>query len=214
MPRMSGQELGEILTRGYKAAEMEVEPQTATAATITRLSMGLPHYTHLLGLHAGTWAAASVTEDQVPRVSHEHLMQALPKAVSRAQAHVSRLYHDATHSTQANTFREVLLGAAVCKIDDRGYFAPGDLRQPLSRLLGRPVAIPSFFAEERAAESAPVPIHGTTSGAVCRDARNNGRIDQPRGSRFGARLDRASTTGRDLERTCAPNRRFPLRAPH
>lgn len=150
MPRMTVPELREILTRGYGTAEMVATDDAAE--TIARLSRGLPHYTHLLGLHAGISAAAG---DEPQRVTSEHLMEAIPKAVSRAQQHVSRLYHDATHSTQANIFKEVMLGAALTKTDERGYFAPGDLRGPLSRVLGRSIEIPAYarhlnqFAGER-----------------------------------------------------------------
>jgi hypothetical protein len=38
----------------------------------------------------------------------------------------------------------VLLAAALTKGDARGFFAPGDLRAPLSTILGRKVEIPSF----------------------------------------------------------------------
>jgi hypothetical protein len=149
MPRMSTAELLDILDRGLSQAEMGVEDDAARF--VAKLSMGLPHYVHLMGLHSGLTAVA----EGVDIVSVEDVIAALPAALARAEQHVSRLYYDATHSTRANLFQEVLLAAALADADDRGYFAPGDLRGPLAAILGRPLEIPAFarhlnqFTDER-----------------------------------------------------------------
>ncbi len=59
MPRMSADELGEILAKGCAKAGLDADP--AAIAEITTLSEGLPHYTHLLGLNA---AQGAVQEDR------------------------------------------------------------------------------------------------------------------------------------------------------
>ncbi len=140
MPRMSTSELTEVATRGLGLAGMTAA--TEAAEFIAQLSTGLPHYAHLMGLHSGLLA---VREEEM-EVTVGHVLAALPDAVARAQQHVSKLYFDATHSTQRNMFREVLLAAALAPTDERGYFAPGDLRAPITAILRRDsqVEIPAF----------------------------------------------------------------------
>ena len=74
----------------------------------------------------------------------EHALASLATSVARAPQQASKLYFDATPSTQANLFNQVLLAAALTPTDERGYFAPGDLRTPMSAIPGHSVEIPSF----------------------------------------------------------------------
>lgn len=140
MPRMSPAELTEVATRGLAQADMTAADDAAEF--IGQMSTGLPHYAHLMGLHSGLIAVRG----QHDEVTVEHVLAALPEAVARAQQHVSKLYFDATHSTQRNLFKEVLLAAALARTDERGYFAPGDLRAPMTAILDRSVQveIPTF----------------------------------------------------------------------
>ena len=138
MPRMSVDELRDVVKRGLEPAGMTTDDDAATF--IAQLSIGLPHYAHLMGLHAGLVATAAESLN----VESVHVLAALPSAVERAQQHVSRLYHEAVHSTRTNMYSEVLLSAALTPTDERGYFAPGDMREPLSTIVGRPMNIPAF----------------------------------------------------------------------
>lgn len=149
MPRMSKEELVEIITRGLGPAEMSA---TAEAADfVAELSIGLPHYTHLMALHAGLRAISRESDS----VKLGDVLDGLPDSLARAQQHVARLYYTATHSTQANLYKEVLLSAALTPTDDRGYFAPGDMREALAAVAKRKMEIPSFaghlsaFADDR-----------------------------------------------------------------
>jgi Cdc6-like AAA superfamily ATPase len=157
MPRMSPEELQDILGRGLGQAGMTATPEAAQF--ISQLSAGLPHYVHLMGLNAGLAAIG----DECDLVDLDRVLSTLDVSVSRAQQHVSRLYHAATHSTRPNKFKEVLLAAALTRTDERGYFAPGDMRGPMTTISGRPTAIPQFsdqliqFANE---ERGPV-LHKT-----------------------------------------------------
>jgi hypothetical protein len=149
MPRMSTIELKEVISRGLAHAEMQAEDEAAEF--VAQLSIGLPHYTHLMGLQAGLRAVS----DEKATVDIHHVLEGLDASLSRAQQHITRLYHGATHSTQSNMYRQVLLAAALASADDRGYFAPGDLRDPLEVIMGRRYEIPAFanhlsqFADER-----------------------------------------------------------------
>ncbi len=66
MPRISQDELGEILYRGLESVEMAIAQDAI--GYIVSLSQGLPHYTHLLGLAAGR---AALTDGRRGR-SREH----------------------------------------------------------------------------------------------------------------------------------------------
>ncbi len=157
MPRMSMDELQDALARGLGQAEMRAADDAAEL--VAQLSAGLPHYIHLMGLHAGLAAIG----DESDVVGSDHVMATLGECVERAQQHVSRLYYAATHSTRPNKFKEVLLAAALTRTDERGYFAPGDMRGPMSTITNRPSTIPQFsdqliqFASE---ERGPV-LHKT-----------------------------------------------------
>lgn len=149
MPRMSRDELGEIVVAGLGAAELVADPDTQRLTTA--ISVGLPHYTHLLALHAGLVAIESGTTT----VDAEHLVVAIPKVAERSEQHVRELWHEATHSTRENTFRELLLAVCMTPTDRRGYFAPGDVRGPMKVVMGEPWSIPRFsgnlgkFTDER-----------------------------------------------------------------
>jgi Cdc6-like AAA superfamily ATPase len=56
MPRMSVDELEEIVDKGVDQLSLKVRPEAKQR--IARLSEGLPHYTHLLSLHAAQQAVA------------------------------------------------------------------------------------------------------------------------------------------------------------
>ena len=62
----------------------------------------------------------------------------------RAQESVVSAYHRATFSTRETLYRQVLLACALAPGDDLGYFASGDVRRPLSAIMGRPYDIPAF----------------------------------------------------------------------
>lgn len=149
MPRMSREELREVIGRGLGRAEMGASPEVESF--IIGVSQGLPHYTHLITLHAGM--AAVARESDVVEV--EDVVSALPTVSARAEQHVRNLWHEATHSTRRNHFREVLLAVCLTQTDARGFFAPGDVRPPMSAILGEEVGIPRFnstlhqFADDR-----------------------------------------------------------------
>lgn len=141
MPRMSMDELREVLDRGLAQAEMTILPEAATF--ISHLSIGLPHYAHLLGLHSGLSAVGA----QRTEVCSEDVVSALSIAVARAQQHIVRLYSDATHSTRANNFKEILLAACLTPGDENGFFAPGDIRDALSVVMGKQMSIPAYASQ-------------------------------------------------------------------
>ncbi|MGU2444463.1 ATP-binding protein [Burkholderia cenocepacia] len=138
MPRMGNDELIEIITKGAKNCGINVENEASQK--IARLSQGLPHYTHLLSLHA--FQAAALRESQV--VQNVDVSDAIQRALDKAQQSIISSHHQATSSPKQNLYPQVLLACAMAKTDSLGYFAAMDVRDPMSQIMGRPYDIPAF----------------------------------------------------------------------
>jgi Cdc6-like AAA superfamily ATPase len=131
MPRMSRDELEEIVATGVRAARMTVAK--AASRRIAAVSQGLPHYTHLLAqLAAQTALDTGRTEIRVADVDH-----AIQRAISRAQQSISDAYRDAVAGTRSTLYPSVLLACALADGDEYGSFSPADVREPLTALAGR-----------------------------------------------------------------------------
>jgi Cdc6-like AAA superfamily ATPase len=139
MPRMSQAELFQIIDKGLTEVGMKIDSEPKNE--IARLSQGLPHFTHLLALHAAQTAVlASRKHIRMPDVQ-----EAIRLAVDKAQQSVLSAYHKATSSPRKGTlYGKVLLACALATIDDLGYFAAADVREPLSRIMNKPMEIPAY----------------------------------------------------------------------
>lgn len=139
MPRMSRDELLEIVDGGAEALEMTVESEARL--TLADRAEGLPHFTHLLSLYAFQRA---VTDDRT-NVTTEDVIEATRTAVNKAQQSILSAYHKATASQQKDTlYAKVLLACALAPMDALGFFAARDIREPLSKIAGKKYEIPAF----------------------------------------------------------------------
>lgn len=139
MPRMSATEIRQIVETGL--AEVGMTVKEAAAFNIAKFSQGLPHYAHLLGLNSGLSAISTRRKE----VDLQDVRAALEISISKAQESIKNAYYQATLSPRRdNLYRQVILACALAPIDDLGYFAPADVREPMSRVMGRPYDIPSF----------------------------------------------------------------------
>ena len=139
MPRMSSNELADILDKGLAQVEMDIDPSAKDA--ITFLSQGLPHYAHLLGL---TSARASARRNSM-RIEQVDVGEAINSALRQAQQSIMISYTSATASSRKDSlFKEVLLSCALSNVDAMGYFAAGDVQQPMSRIMGKSYQISAF----------------------------------------------------------------------
>lgn len=138
MPRMSRVELLEIISKGLQQAAMTITDDAQQK--ITTLSQGLPHYTHLLTQNAAQRAAIN---DRAEVDAHD-VRTAIDNALAKAQQSIISTYHRATSSPRENLYPQVLLACAMAQPDSLGYFASMDVRQPLSKIMGRPYEIPAF----------------------------------------------------------------------
>src|SRR3954469_12109493 len=137
MPRMTISELSEILLKGCARAQLSATPDAIREIAV--LSEGLPHYTHLLGLHAGQRA---VQDDRI-EVTRTDVQAAIPKAVDRHT--ILSDYQRATRSARKDAlFSEVLLACALAPKNQLGFFTSGAIRDPLEVIAGRRLEIPAF----------------------------------------------------------------------
>jgi energy-coupling factor transporter ATP-binding protein EcfA2 len=139
MPRMKDAELEEIVEK--RLARLNMTIAKTVLQRIVKLSQGLPHYTHLLGLHATRAAVDSRTGN----ITMVHLNAAVVTCLDRAQQSVKEAYHRATSSPRKESlFREVLLACALADTDELGYFTASAVADPMSRIMGKRYEIPSF----------------------------------------------------------------------
>jgi hypothetical protein len=126
---MSADELEHIVTRGLELLGMTIEPEAL--AHVAALSQGLPHYTHLLALHA----ARIAIDAGLDRVDTPHVVQAISRALDKAQHSIKGAYAAAIASRhERNYYPDVLLACALARNDDFGFFGPADVRSALDRL--------------------------------------------------------------------------------
>lgn len=139
MPRMQQAELMEILYKGTARLNMSIAEDAARFTA--SLSQGLPHYTHLLGLHA----ARTALDNGDRAITMDYVDVAIDKAVTDSHASLRSDFRKAiTSPQQGNIFGQVLLACALAKTDEFGYFSAADVREPLSRIRGTYCDIPSF----------------------------------------------------------------------
>jgi len=150
MPRMSETEIAEIIRTG--STRLNLTASESAISAIQLLAQGLPHYAHLIGLHA----TRNVVESGGSEIGMSAVKDAIDEAVTNSQHSIQHLYHLATMSPRKdNLFADVLLACAMAKTDQMGYFAAQDVREPMQSITGKNYDIPSFsqhlneFTEEK-----------------------------------------------------------------
>jgi Cdc6-like AAA superfamily ATPase len=132
MPRMSQDESAQILTAGGKKLGIVFSPEAIRQ--VVGLSQGFPHYTHLLALHS-VRACIDLDDEEVLPL---HVDLAIRKAVEDAQQSLKSGYYKAVSSPRKDALHAyVLLACALAEPDQFGYFAAGDIRDPLDRITGK-----------------------------------------------------------------------------
>jgi Cdc6-like AAA superfamily ATPase len=136
MPRMSDEELIQIIDQGLEYLGMEIED--FPKALIVGLSGQFPFYTHSFCLNAGLKAIDAGRT----LITRSDVTSAVLDVVADAE-HVNSAYHTATHSTQSkNRYKVALLACAVAEPNENGYFTAGEMCSWMSALQGRERDIP------------------------------------------------------------------------
>jgi len=139
MPRMTGEELREILAKATSKLGMNMDQEAADLVIL--LSQGLPHYTHLLGRSA----CRAAIDDGRLAVAVADVEQGIRNCLEDAQQSVQRSYQEATASPRKDSlFKYVLLACALAPVDELGFFSAGDVRDPLSKIMGKRYEIPGY----------------------------------------------------------------------
>ncbi|MEX0682316.1 MAG: ATP-binding protein [Dehalococcoidia bacterium] len=148
VPRMTTEELDQIVSNGLHRIGMEIEAQALSFTS--RIAQGLPYYAHLLGL---TSSLRAITDNRI-RITLEDVIDGLRDAVNNAQESVQSAYYRATVSPRKESlYRQVLLACTLAQVDELGYFYPAAVREPLTRIMGRPYDIPSYLSHLNALSS-------------------------------------------------------------
>lgn len=139
MPRMSDDEISEIIEKGLKKLGMSIEEEAKH--DIISLSQGLPYITHLLSLHC----VRSALEANSKTIRQSHVSKGIEKSLGQWQQSIKSAYYNATKSHQpGHIYKEVLLACALAKVDDLRYFTAASVRRPLRIITGRQYNIPNF----------------------------------------------------------------------
>ncbi|MBA4181693.1 MAG: hypothetical protein C0506_13975 [Anaerolinea sp.] len=146
MPRMSPAELTQIVESRLLRVGMTIEPKQVLR--IAGLAQGFPYYAHLLGLHSAIHAAdarRSLTV-QAPDVN-----EAIKQSITQTQQSILTDYTKAITSPRPeNLYKQTLLACALTKADDLGYFAPADVKEPMTRVMKKARDVPSFVKQIKA----------------------------------------------------------------
>jgi Cdc6-like AAA superfamily ATPase len=124
MPRMSQDELAQIVTGGVERARLTIARDAVD--TIARLAQGLPHYAHLLG----QLSARNALEDLRTNVRLGDVEDAVAEAIERTQQTVRETYRRATEENGDALYSKVVLACALAESDEYGFFTVADVRVP------------------------------------------------------------------------------------
>lgn len=138
MPRMSPDELCEIVNRGLALADMAIDE--GAADLIIAISRGLPHFTHLIAQRA----ARNAIDHRERDITIRHVDAALRVLVDKTYETILEEYGTAVFSHRETLYPQVLLAAAMAETDEQGFFAAADLVRPLSLVARKPYDIPAF----------------------------------------------------------------------
>jgi hypothetical protein len=139
MPRMSKNELLEIIDKGIEKCEgMRIED--APRGRIADYSQGLPYYTHLLAREA---ASNAVQMDRLI-IKTEDLGAAIKEAVDGHLGTNLTLYNKATTAARGIYFKPVLLACALAPKDEKGFFYAKDIVEPLRIIAQKEIGIEQF----------------------------------------------------------------------
>ena len=134
---MSPAEVAEIVAGGFDTLEkrtgIKIELTRPVVPYIVQMAQGFPYYAHLLAGSAGELAL----RDGSWRIDQKALVSALSKALDEAQQSIRASYTEAVDSTMKTAqFSETLLACALANVNELGFFAPVDVCDPISQLLG------------------------------------------------------------------------------
>jgi len=142
MPRMSQDELGDIIAKRYKKCGITAADEILWK--ITFLSRGLPYYPHLLAMYA----ARRAVESKRRRVTAKDLDEGIRLAIADVDQTIIERYLAATVSQRPNEslYEPVLLACALATSDELGRFQQSAVTAPLNKIIPGKNYEPATFA--------------------------------------------------------------------
>lgn len=147
MPRMSGEEISEIITGGISAfnllcKDFKISITDEGKGILAFFARGMPSFAHLIGLNA----ALEAIQREKPKIDQVCVLESMENALKGVEHSTSAAYQRAVSSAhKTNLYRQVLTACALASGDEMGFFAAADVREPLTNILKRPADIPTFM---------------------------------------------------------------------
>jgi hypothetical protein len=138
MPRMSRDELADIVQRGLQRLDMTISDDGLEIIKV--IPRGLPQYAHLLAQEG----ARNALLESSTSITRDNVMSGLKVGLLKLDRSLSQAYDKATYSPRKTKFKEVLLACAIARLGDMGDFSPSDIRGPYSRIIGESVGVDRF----------------------------------------------------------------------
>jgi Cdc6-like AAA superfamily ATPase len=139
MQNMSKAELLEIIENGLaKCPGITID--SLVRERIADYSQGLPSYTHLLARES----ALHAVNDFRTHIRAIDLDAAIRESTENQGGTNLTLYNKAVTAPRGKLFKPVLLACALAPKDDKGFFYPTNVTEPLRLIVGEEVKIPQF----------------------------------------------------------------------
>lgn len=130
MERMDTHELNEILDKRLRRTPMEINGDARW--TIVTLSRGMPYYVQMLG----KYASIDAVRRKKMKIETQDVEAAMDRLIVDSGQSFQDDYKQATQSNQTdNLFKQVLLGCALARTDEYGFFTPTNVIEPLNSIL-------------------------------------------------------------------------------
>ena len=125
MPRMSDKELESIIHKGIELLQMTIDENVSKK--IVRLSLGFPHFTHLLS----KYSARTAIESRSDKITNDHFDNAIDACISNTDQTIRNSYQKATiTSREESKFEDVIGACATAPTDEYETFSTNDLITP------------------------------------------------------------------------------------
>lgn len=139
MPRMSDDEIASIIRVRLERAGMKITSDALWDMIF--IAKGLPHYAHLLGLHA----MQAACDRRSLNVEEIDITEATARALGEANQSIRESYEKAIYSERRdNIFREVLTACALASKDPLGRFSAKGVAAKLTEITGMDYEVPAF----------------------------------------------------------------------
>ena len=139
MPRMGDDEIKDIIVPRVRRLGLQMSEDALWDCIF--IAKGLPHYAHLIGLHACQAACDAKTNT----ITSDQIKVAEERSIEESGNTIRSIFEDAVYSERTkNIFFPVLLACALVPKDATGRFLASDVARVLSDITGKLYEVPAF----------------------------------------------------------------------